>query len=134
MLNRPSIPEYQIASRIAKVTKGNPKAEVSNPLVKAQLKKQSKFDANLIIHYTYEQRLENNKRDIHQHWNNTFAETPVTNTRLIIGNRNSRNLTRELVHRHPASQKPMPNNQLNHLKPQRTADIEFFEKIDIYYT
>ena len=67
LLNRPTIPEYQIASRIAKVTKGNPKAEVSNPLVKAQLKKQSKFDANLIIHYTYENRLENNKRDIHQY-------------------------------------------------------------------
>jgi hypothetical protein len=38
LLNRPTIPEYQIASRA----------------VKARSKKQSKFDNNLIIHYTNE--------------------------------------------------------------------------------
>ncbi len=41
------------------------------------------------------------KRGIHQIWNELFQEIPVTDTRLIIGNRNGRNLTKELVHRRP---------------------------------
>ena len=101
LLYKPTISEYQIASRIAKAITNNSKEEVDDPLVKARLNKQSKFDTNLTIHYTYETRLQNNKRDIHQLWNCTFQQTPVMNTRLIVGNRNSRNLTRELVHRHP---------------------------------
>jgi hypothetical protein len=99
LLNRPTIPEYQIASRVAKAIKNNPTAEINDPLVKARLNKQSKFDNNIIIHYTYEKRLQNNKNTIHQLWHQTFDQTPVINTRLIIGNRNSRNTTRELVHR-----------------------------------
>jgi hypothetical protein len=59
-LNRPTIPEYQIASRVAKAIKNNPTEEINDPLVKAQLNKQSKFDNNLIIHYTYEKRIQSN--------------------------------------------------------------------------
>ncbi len=108
-LNQPSIPEYQTPSRIAKALEKNSRDEVSDPLVRALLEKQSKFNANLVIHYTYEKRLQNNKRDIHRFWNQTFAETPVTNTQLLVGNRNSRNLTRELVHRRPPTFKPTTN-------------------------
>jgi hypothetical protein len=85
LLNRPMIPEYQIASRVAKAIKNNPTEEINDPLVKARLNKQSKFDNNLIIHSTYEKRLQNNKNAIHQLWHQTFEQTPVMNTRLIIG-------------------------------------------------
>jgi hypothetical protein len=60
LLNRPTIPEHQIASRLAKAIKNNPTEEINDPLVKARLNKQSKFDNNIIIHYTYEKRLQNN--------------------------------------------------------------------------
>ncbi len=66
LLNRPTIPEYQIASRVAKAIKNNPNAEINDPLVKARLNKQSKFDNNLIIRYTYEKRIQSNKNAIHQ--------------------------------------------------------------------
>jgi hypothetical protein len=36
LLNRPTIPEYQIASRVAKATKNNPIEEINDPLVKAR--------------------------------------------------------------------------------------------------
>jgi hypothetical protein len=62
-MNRPTISEYQIASRVAKAIKNDPTEEINDSLVKARLKKQSKFDKNLIIHYTYEKRLQNNKND-----------------------------------------------------------------------
>jgi hypothetical protein len=99
LLNRPTIPEYQIASQVAKAIKNNPTEEINDPLVKARINKQSKFGNNLIIHYAYEKRLQSDKNAIHQLWHQTFEETPVMNTRLIIGNRNSRNMTQELVHR-----------------------------------
>ncbi len=60
-----------MVSRIAKAIKSNLNEEADDPLVRATLKKQLKFDNNLIIHYTYEKRLQSN------------------------------NLTRELVHRNP---------------------------------
>jgi hypothetical protein len=78
--------------------KSNLNEEADDPLVRARLKKPLKFDNNLIIHYTYEKRLQSNKTVIHQLWNQVFQQTPVIESRLIIGNRNSRNLTRELVH------------------------------------
>ena len=100
ILNKPTIPEYAIATRIAKSTDITTVENIDDPLVKARLHKQNKFDDNLIIHYTYEKRLKNNKKDIHQLWNQIFRTTPVPDTRLIIGNRNNRNLTMEIVHRH----------------------------------
>jgi hypothetical protein len=60
LLNRPTIREYQMASRIVKGIEINPNQEVDDPLVRARLKKQCKFDKNLIIRYTYEKRLQSN--------------------------------------------------------------------------
>ncbi len=54
ILDRPTIPEYQIASRLSKAIKNNRNEETNDSLVKAHLNKQSKFDNNVIIHYTYE--------------------------------------------------------------------------------
>jgi len=79
----------------------NSEHEVDNPLVKARLNKQKKIDKNLIIHYTHEKRFQSNKKDIHQLWNQLFQQTPAMDTRLIIGNRNSQNLIRELIHQLP---------------------------------
>jgi hypothetical protein len=62
ILNKPSIPEYQIASRIAKATNPNSDEQVGNPLVKARLGQPTKFDANIIIHYTHEKRFQTNNR------------------------------------------------------------------------
>jgi hypothetical protein len=66
LLNRPTIPEHQIASRIARTINVESEEEVDNPLVRARLRKNTEFDTNLIIHYTYEKRLQCNKKDIHQ--------------------------------------------------------------------
>jgi hypothetical protein len=86
-----------MASRIAKAIKSNPNEETDDPLARARLKKQSKFDNNLIIHCTYEKGLQSNKNDIHQLWNCIFQQTLVIRSRLITGNRNSPNLTRKLL-------------------------------------
>src|SRR4051794_25372881 len=44
LLNKPTIPEYQIAQRIAKTINVNSKEEVHDALVKARLNKESKHN------------------------------------------------------------------------------------------
>jgi hypothetical protein len=101
LLNIPTIHEHQIASRIAKTINSDNNDMVHNSLVNTKLNQESKWNTSLIIHYTHEARLSTYKKDIHQLWNRTFKETPVINTRLIVGNRNSKNLTKQLVRRGP---------------------------------
>jgi hypothetical protein len=113
-LNQPTIHEHQIASRIAKTINPDKNDTVDNPAVERKRNKQSKWLNNLIIHYTHEKRLAAYKQDIHEIWNHTFQQTPVLDTRLIIGNRNSKNLTKQLVRRRPQcknKKRPLSTNK-----------------------
>jgi hypothetical protein len=101
LLNRPTITEHGIASRIANTIDSHDSDELDDPLVRAQLKKKSKWIENLIVHYTHEARFDSYKRDIHQLWHHIFAKIPAMNRKLIIGNRNNRNYKGRLVHRRP---------------------------------
>jgi hypothetical protein len=65
----------------------------------------------LIIHYTHEQRLASSKKDFHHIWDNVFKDTEVTKTKLIVGNRNRRKTTRELVSKRPKQQSKLPQQK-----------------------
>jgi hypothetical protein len=66
-----------------------------------RLNKELNSYRNLIIHCTHEERFRTNKKHIHQLCNDIFADTPVTDKKLIVGNRNSRNATKVLIRRRP---------------------------------
>ena len=58
LLNEPTIAEHQIASRVAKTIDVNSTEKlVTDVSDKRRLDKRSKWDTNLIIHYTHEGRL-----------------------------------------------------------------------------
>lgn len=114
LLNRPTPTELQMAARIARATDQH-SIEKSDPTsaVSSKQKQKSKWDSNLIIHYKHEKRFETLKKDIHQLWNEMFHDTPVTNTKLIIGHKNNSSATQELVQRRPHHMpKLIPPNQL----------------------
>jgi hypothetical protein len=73
----------------------------NNPQVPVNLNTTLKWINSLLIHYIHEQRLGSFKIDIHQLWDQSFRETHVANIKLIVGNWNSRNATKTLVHRRP---------------------------------
>ena len=101
-LNRPTAIELQIAPRIAKVTDHhNIKTIDTSTSVSTEQKQISKCDTNLIIHYIHEKRLETLIKDIHQLWNQIFHNTPIMNTKLIIGHKNNSSVAKELVQRRP---------------------------------
>jgi hypothetical protein len=101
ILDRATAIEHQLASRIAKTTDTLKNDTIDDPLVRMGLKKFSNSDQNLVVHYPHEARLATYKKYIHQLWHQTFAETPVLNTKLIVENRNSRNATKILIRRRP---------------------------------
>jgi hypothetical protein len=101
LLNRSTNIEHEIASRIASTISPSDHNDIDDPLVRAQIQNKSKSFHNLIVHYTHEARLDSYKKDIHKLWHHIFVETPVMNTKLIIGHRNNRNNKSRLVHPRP---------------------------------
>ncbi len=101
ILNRPTTIEHQVASRISKTIDPLKNDTIDDPVGRMRLKKLFDSDRNLIIHYIHEARLATYKKHIHHLWNQIFADTLVTNTKLIVGNRNSRNATKILIRRRP---------------------------------
>jgi hypothetical protein len=101
LLNVPTITEHQIASRLVQTIEQTDKHKIDNPLVKMKLEKQSTWIDNLIIHYTHETRLDGYKKAIHRLWDHKFKTTQIIYTKLIIGNRNNGNITKETVRRRP---------------------------------
>ncbi len=57
LLNKTTVTEHQIASRIAKTIDINTNDTTDDPLVKLRLRQKSKWVDNLIIHYKHEARL-----------------------------------------------------------------------------
>ena len=91
-----------MASRIAQAATNNDQNLPDNFIAKSNVKKSSKWDKNLIIHYTHEARFTTLKRDIHELWNE-MLKNPITNDiRLIIGHRNNKKLSRTLMSLKPA--------------------------------
>jgi len=101
LLHKPTATAYIVASRIANATDTHNTDKVDDPLVRLQLNKKSKWTDNIIIHYTHEARLQAYKKAVHQLWHQIFTETPVMNTKLIIGNRNNPNNKSRLARRRP---------------------------------
>ena len=101
LLNKPTATAHRVASRIANATDAHDTNIVEDPLVRLQLNKESKWSDNIIIHHTHEARLKIYKTAVHQLWHQIFTETPVMNTKLIIGNRNNPNNKSRLARRRP---------------------------------
>ena len=95
LLAQPTMAEHQVSSRVATISDPKTEAIVLNPSVQAQCEAPGR---RLLLHYTFEQRLAHYGRDIHRIWRDMFQnETYNIDDRLIVGLRNNRNTTRELV-------------------------------------
>jgi hypothetical protein len=114
-LTRPTTTERQIASRIAATSDERIHPQDAHDLSKLDLPRTSLSNRHLIIHYKHEARLCIYKKDIHQLWDHIFETTTVTDTKLIVGNSNSPNMNKMIVHRRPdyrstAQQNAKPNH------------------------
>ncbi|CAF4882350.1 unnamed protein product [Rotaria socialis] len=102
---QPSRQQSQVEMRIATLTTD------SDHLIEELDKKQefpiqektnpNQFQNKLIIHYTHEKRFNTRKRDLHRIFEKTFANTPILETKLIVGNRNQKSTMKELIRKRP---------------------------------
>ncbi|CAF3203641.1 unnamed protein product [Rotaria socialis] len=92
---QPSRQQSQVGMRIATLTTDN--EHLIQEATIQQNKKPNEFQNKLIIHYTHENRFNTCKRDIHRIFQETFANTPIIETKLVVGNRNQRNTIKELI-------------------------------------
>jgi hypothetical protein len=99
LLHRPTAIEQRIATGITKAVDSTRHDPINDPLDQISVKLKSEWIEKLIIHDAHEARLTTYKRDIHQSWYQTFKETQVAKTKLIVGNRNNPNAIHTLVHR-----------------------------------
>ena len=58
-------------------------------------------EKRLILHYTHEKRFQACKREMHHVYEDIFKSTPAMYTKLIVGNRNRRQASNELVRKRP---------------------------------
>ena len=113
LLNQPSIDENKRAAHLAKQYNLQEFEFGIDPLIKQQILKRREKEKSIFMHYTHEKRFSHYKRATHALWTQTFRETTVDGTRIIVGTRNNPNLCQELVGRSPHSrqnEKPMAPN------------------------
>ena len=88
LLEKPTALEQQMLSRISSIETVKHTSTTS---------KKTHWDERLIIHYNHEERLATFKKNLHKLWQRTILNTPIQETRLIIGNRNNKPSKRELI-------------------------------------
>ncbi|CAF2085198.1 unnamed protein product, partial [Rotaria magnacalcarata] len=102
---QPTRQQSQAEIRIATITIDNEhlieESDKKQEITIQENKKPNEFQNKLIIHYTHEKRLNTRKRDMHRIFQETFANTPIIETKLIVGNRNRKNTMQELIRKCP---------------------------------
>ncbi|CAF2193402.1 unnamed protein product, partial [Rotaria magnacalcarata] len=102
---QPSRQQSQVEMRIATLTSDNDHLvedlDKKEDFIIQENKKPNKLQHKLIIHYTHEKRFNKRKRDLHHIFQETFANTPIIETKLIVGNRNQKSTMKELIRKRP---------------------------------
>lgn len=102
---QPSRRQSQVEMRIATLTTDNDDlvedSHKKQEFTIQENKKPNQFQNKLIIHYTHENRFKTCKRDMHRIFQETFANTAIIETKLIVGNTNHKNTMTELIRKRP---------------------------------
>lgn len=55
----------------------------------------------ILLHYIHERRFDSFKRDMHQIYRNLFKNSHIADTKMIVGNRNRRDMRHEIIRKRP---------------------------------
>ena len=120
ILAQPTARQTQVARSIAAAV--NTTNESSEDLTTIVHQNVVHSRARSFIHYTHEKRFRRFKRDMHQLYDNVFQNTPAMAMKMVVGNRNRRDNTQELVHKRP-KQSLLSN------KCKKIKDLKFKSKL-----
>ncbi|CAF5060427.1 unnamed protein product [Rotaria magnacalcarata] len=99
--------QSQVELRIATLTNDNDQlvedSDKKEEIIIQENNKPNKLQNKLIIHYTHEKRFNTRKRDLHRIFQETFVNTSIMETKLIVGNTNRKNTMKELIQKRPTN-------------------------------
>ncbi|CAM4851805.1 unnamed protein product [Rotaria magnacalcarata] len=102
---QPSRQQSQVEMRIATLTNDNDHLvedlDKKEEFIIQENENPNELQNKLIIHYTHEKRFNTRKRDLHHIFQETFANTPIIETKLIVGDRNQKSTMKELIRKRP---------------------------------
>ncbi len=98
ILAQPTIRQTQVTRSIASADKDTAQPDDSTVTKHGNVTDpQDRF----FLHYTHEKRFLPFKRDMHKLYDNVFQQTPAMAIKLVVGNRNRRDGTKELIQKRP---------------------------------
>ncbi|CAF4187077.1 unnamed protein product, partial [Adineta steineri] len=97
LLGEATVTQHRRATRLAKTIDYNNIPTDLDPLIKEKLIKRRDKVNSIIVHYKHEKRFSHYKRAFHQLWDDTFYNTPLQTTKIIVGTRNNPNISKELI-------------------------------------
>ena len=93
-----------------------------------QIQTENKFHIKFFIHHTHENRFQPMKRGLHDVHKEVLDQSATKNVKMIVGNRNRRNATHELIRKRPQQSllqnKPRKSKSL--LKDKIFTDLYIF--------
>ncbi|CAF1164425.1 unnamed protein product, partial [Adineta ricciae] len=106
ILGQPTPQKSQVASRATMADVDNDQANATTETIaKESIKniqnKPINYADRLFLHYTHEKRFHPLKRGMHHVYEKVYKYTPAMDLKLIVGNRNRRDATHELVRKRP---------------------------------
>ncbi|CAF4356299.1 unnamed protein product, partial [Adineta steineri] len=110
LLGEATVTQHRRATRLAKTIDYNNIPTDLDPLIKEKLIKRRDKVNSIIVHYKHEKRFSHYKRAFHQLWDDTFYNTPLQTTKIIVGTRNNPNISKELIRLNPFTK---PYNPIN---------------------
>ncbi|CAF1531369.1 unnamed protein product [Adineta steineri] len=110
LLGEATVTEHRRATRLAKTIDYNNIPTDLDPLIKEKLIKRRDKVNSIIVHYKHEKRFSHYKRAFHQLWDDTFYNTPIQTSKLIVGTRNNPNISKELIRLNPFTKDYKPIN------------------------
>ena len=76
-------------------------------------------EKTLFVHCTHEKRFTSMKRDMHKVYDDIFANTPASDAKIIVGHRNRRDTSNELIRKRP--KKTLLRNEMTQSKSCSTT-------------
>ena len=78
-----------------------PAAAAATKWKSKQNRRKKKFEDQFFIHHTHEKRFRSTKRGLHRVHQDLFNQSETKSVHMLVGNRNRRNATHELIRKRP---------------------------------
>ncbi|CAF1194177.1 unnamed protein product [Adineta ricciae] len=105
LLDETTVTQDRRAAHVTKNIDYNNIPTSTDPSIREKLLKRKERNNSILLHHAHEKRFSHYKQAFNRIWDDTFHNTPIQTTTLIVGSRNNPSISKELVRRSPFPKK-----------------------------